>query len=133
MFRSIRSLLGIGGKKQLVRPTSRFFKNVRVNMEALEDQKPVVKFLKPGRDVPATNLEEIFTEVRAEDDYGVNTLEIYYSVNGKSEKKIQVILSVSSNPKPAKRPLNTERQNDLISGLGFRPRLRQASGGRRIS
>jgi len=47
------------------------------NMEALEDQKPVVKFSKPGRDVPATNLEEIFTEVRAEDDFGVNTLEIY--------------------------------------------------------
>ena len=59
-------------------------------MEALEDQKPVIKFTKPGRDVPATNLEEVFTEVRAEDDFGVNTLDIYYSVNGKAEKKIEV-------------------------------------------
>ena len=60
------------------------------NMEALEDQKPIIKFTKPGRDVPATNLEEVLTEVRAEDDFGVSTLDIYYSVNGKAEKKIEV-------------------------------------------
>jgi hypothetical protein len=68
-------------------------------MEALEDQKPVIKFSKPGRDVPATNLEEVFTEVRAEDDFGVNTLDIYYSVNGKAEKKIEVFKNSAEAPR----------------------------------
>ncbi|HLQ77158.1 MAG TPA: hypothetical protein VK210_07370, partial [Terriglobia bacterium] len=69
------------------------------NMEALEDQKPTIKFTKPGRDVPATNLEEVFVEVRAEDDFGLNNLDIYYSVNGKSEKKIEIFKNSAVAPK----------------------------------
>ena len=44
-------------------------------MEATEDQKPVVHFVKPGRDYRATNLEEVFTEAKADDDFGVASLE----------------------------------------------------------
>jgi len=59
-------------------------------MEALDDQKPIIEFTKPGRDYPATNLEEVFTELRAEDDFGVNALDLYYSVNGGEEKKVEL-------------------------------------------
>ena len=54
----------------------------------LEDEPPTVTFEKPGRDVKATNIEEIFTQAKAEDDYGVASLELIYSVNGGEEKKI---------------------------------------------
>src|SRR6185369_1955434 len=78
-------------KVELTDSSRQTYKGLEVyNMEALEDQKPIIKFTKPGRDMPATNLEEVFTEVRAEDDFGVSSLDIYYSVNGKAEKKIEV-------------------------------------------
>src|SRR5581483_10356332 len=33
------------------------------SIEALDDQKPLVEFTKPGRDTKATNVEEVFTEL----------------------------------------------------------------------
>ncbi|HZS07187.1 MAG TPA: DUF4175 family protein [Blastocatellia bacterium] len=56
----------------------------------LEDQPPTVSFEKPGRDTRATSIEEIFTQAKAEDDYGVSSLELYYSVNGGEEKKVDL-------------------------------------------
>src|SRR6185436_19246581 len=44
----------------------------------------------PGRDMKVTNIQEVFTQVRAEDDYGVSSIELYYSVNGGEEKKVQL-------------------------------------------
>src|SRR5262249_52982231 len=43
-------------------------------MEALDDQKPILEFTKPGRDYKATSVEEVYTELKAEDDFGVNNL-----------------------------------------------------------
>ncbi|MEJ7709587.1 MAG: DUF4175 family protein [Pyrinomonadaceae bacterium] len=57
---------------------------------ALEDQAPTVSFDKPGRDMRATNLEEVFTQVKAEDDYGVSSVELFFSVNGQAEKKVNL-------------------------------------------
>ncbi len=56
----------------------------------LEDNPPVVTLDKPGRDMKVTSIQEIFTQARAEDDYGVVALEFYYSVNGGEEKKVQL-------------------------------------------
>ncbi len=56
----------------------------------LEDQPPTVSFEKPGRDTRATSIEEVFTQAKAEDDYGVTSLELYFSVNGGEEKKIDL-------------------------------------------
>src|SRR5207245_2364474 len=63
------------------------------SMEALDDQKPIVEFTKPGRDTKATKVEEVFTELRAEDDFGVRQLELYYSVNGGAEQKVDLFAS----------------------------------------
>jgi hypothetical protein len=57
-------------------------------IDVLTDQPPVISFSEPGRDIQATNVEEVFTEVGAQDDYGVRNLELVYSVNGGAEQTI---------------------------------------------
>jgi len=57
-------------------------------IDVLADQPPTVTFLKPGRDAKVTSIEEVFTEMRAEDDYGVGRAELVYSVNGGPEKSV---------------------------------------------
>ena len=56
----------------------------------LADRPPVVTFEKPGRDARATSVEEIFTLAKAEDDYGVTSLDLHFSINGGEEKKIDL-------------------------------------------
>ncbi len=68
-------------------------------MEALDDQKPLVQFTEPGRDYRASTVEEIFTELEAEDDLGIETLEIYFSVNGGDEEIIDLFANNSTAPK----------------------------------
>ncbi|HZB44173.1 MAG TPA: DUF4175 family protein, partial [Pyrinomonadaceae bacterium] len=60
------------------------------DVTVLEDLPPTITFERPGRDTKATNLEEIFTQARAEDDYGVAAIEMYFSVNGGEEKKVDL-------------------------------------------
>ena len=54
----------------------------KYSIDVLADQPPTVSFTKPGRDTSASPIEEVFLEAKAEDDYGVKTLELVYSVNG---------------------------------------------------
>ncbi len=54
----------------------------------LADAPPSVVIDKPGRDMKVTNIQEVFTEASAEDDYGVTVIEFYYQVNGGDEKRI---------------------------------------------
>lgn len=56
----------------------------------LEDEAPIVSFEKPGRDMRATSLEEVFTQVKAEDDFGVSSIEMYFSVNGQAERRVDL-------------------------------------------
>ncbi len=58
------------------------------DITVLEDEPPTVTFDKPGRDTKATSIEEIFTSAKAEDDYGVASMELVFSVNGGEEKKV---------------------------------------------
>jgi hypothetical protein len=55
-------------------------------IDPIVDQPPTLTIAKPGRDVRVTSLEEVVTEVRAQDDYGVRRLELVYSVNGGDER-----------------------------------------------
>ncbi|HKJ02261.1 MAG TPA: DUF4175 family protein, partial [Longimicrobiales bacterium] len=54
-------------------------------IDLLTDQEPSIRFTKPGRDAPASPIEEVYLELRADDDYGVGDLRIVYSVNGGPE------------------------------------------------
>src|SRR5215207_5211682 len=60
------------------------------DVSVLTDQPPVISFDKPGRDKKATNLEEVFTQARAEDDYGVISMDLHFSVNGGEEKRVNL-------------------------------------------
>src|ERR1035437_9524916 len=57
-------------------------------IDALPDRPPTVSFVKPGRDLKVLSVDEVFTEARATDDYGVAKLELVYSVNGAAEKSV---------------------------------------------
>jgi hypothetical protein len=60
------------------------------DISVLADQPPTISFEKPGRDKKASNLEEVFTQARAEDDYGVVSMDLHFSVNGGEEKKVNL-------------------------------------------
>ncbi|HVF24234.1 MAG TPA: DUF4175 family protein, partial [Pyrinomonadaceae bacterium] len=60
------------------------------DISVLTDQPPVISFDKPGRDKKATNLEEVFTQARAEDDFGVVSMDLHFSVNGGAEKTVNL-------------------------------------------
>lgn len=54
----------------------------------LSDDPPQISFRKPGRDVPASPIEEVFLEARAFDDYGVRNVMLVSSVNGGPEDTV---------------------------------------------
>jgi len=62
----------------------------------LEDRPPEVRILKPAADRTVTRLEEVDVEVQAEDDYGVDRLELVYSVRGSSEKVVPLAIPKQS-------------------------------------
>jgi hypothetical protein len=51
-------------------------------IQVTPDLKPVVKVVKPGRDWRASNIEEVTVRVEANDDFGLDRVELRYSVNG---------------------------------------------------
>jgi len=54
-------------------------------IEVVQDLPPRVSFDRPGRDTQATPIEEVFTQVKAEDDFGVAKMDLVYSLNGGPE------------------------------------------------
>jgi hypothetical protein len=69
-------------------------------IEVLHDQPPLVKFDRPGRDTDVTAVEELFTEVSAEDDYGLDRVELVWSLNGGEEQRIDLAGAASADPTP---------------------------------
>ena len=59
-------------------------------IDMLDDGAPSVSITKPGGDRKVSSLEEVFIEARAEDDFGVQRLELVYSVNGGEQKKVSL-------------------------------------------
>jgi hypothetical protein len=54
----------------------------------LADAPPSVVIDKPGRDMKVTNIQEVFTQAKAEDDFGVSSIEFFYTVNGGEEQRV---------------------------------------------
>jgi cytochrome c biogenesis protein CcdA len=57
-------------------------------IRVLPDLDPSVRFTRPGRDTPASPIEEVYLEVRADDDYGVGDVRLVFSVNGGPEDTV---------------------------------------------
>ena len=59
-------------------------------IDLLSDQSPSITVTKPGRDQPVSPIEEVFFEVRADDDYGIDRVLLMYSVNGGPTDSVEV-------------------------------------------
>ena len=57
-------------------------------IDVLTDQPPSAMFIRPGRDTTASAIEEVFVEARADDDFGLYSLDVVYSVNGGPEESV---------------------------------------------
>jgi hypothetical protein len=60
-------------------------------IEAKKDDAPSVRILRPGRDPHVSPIEEVPVTVDASDDFGVEDLELHYSVNGGAEQAVPLL------------------------------------------
>ena len=59
-------------------------------IDVLTDQPPAAMFIRPGRDTTASAIEEVFVEARADDDFGLHSLDLVWSVNGGPEESVSL-------------------------------------------
>jgi hypothetical protein len=59
-------------------------------IEARPERAPEVKLTRPGRDAKVSPIEEVVVEAEAADDYGLQALEITYSVNGGEPRALRL-------------------------------------------
>jgi hypothetical protein len=59
-------------------------------IDVLDDQRPTVRIVSPGRDTDATPVQEFAVRVAADDDYAVRQLELVYAVNGGAEQSVRL-------------------------------------------
>ncbi|MFQ5772111.1 MAG: DUF4175 family protein, partial [bacterium] len=64
-------------------------------VHALPDQPPVLSIEKPGRDIKATMVEEVPIKIQVDDDYGVSSLKLFYTLNGGQEEAINLQIKKS--------------------------------------
>jgi hypothetical protein len=64
--------------------------DVEYFIRILEDRPPDVRVLKPASDRSVTRLEEVEIDAQAEDDYGIDRLDLVYSIRGEAEKTISL-------------------------------------------
>jgi hypothetical protein len=62
-------------------------------IEAKKDEPPSIRILRPGRDPHVSPIEEVPVTVDAADDFGVQGLELHYSVNGGAEQVVPLLKS----------------------------------------
>ncbi|MGH9665309.1 MAG: hypothetical protein ACRD9L_12880, partial [Bryobacteraceae bacterium] len=60
-------------------------------IEARKDSAPIVHITRPGRDAKVNPISEVTLAADAEDDFGLNGLELHYSVNGGEEKTVSLL------------------------------------------
>src|SRR4051812_17550235 len=84
-------------------------------IDVIDDQAPAVHFTKPGRDTQATPVEEVFLEARADDDYGVKSLQLFYTINGGTQKSVNLF----SGGKPL--PEVSAGHTIYLEELGLKP------------
>lgn len=65
-------------------------------IDVLTDQSPSVMFHDPGRDTTASAIEEMYVEARADDDFGLRSLDLVYSVNGGDERTVNLYSGLTS-------------------------------------
>ena len=69
----------------LVDPDGLTSESVEYFVRVMDDRPPDVRILRPGGDEGITPLQEVPIEVRAEDDFGIEKMDLVYSVGGGAE------------------------------------------------
>ncbi len=77
-------------------------------IEAKKDEPPSVKIAKPGRDLHVSPIEELPITVSASDDFGVQGMDLHYSVNGGAEQVVSVLKSKGAKETEGKMTLSFE-------------------------
>ena len=71
--------------------------NVRITqdyfIEAKVDDPPTVKITHPGADAKVSPIEEVTITVQGSDDFGLQAMDLHYSVNGQAEKVVPLLNS----------------------------------------
>ncbi|MBV9443052.1 MAG: hypothetical protein JO217_10185, partial [Acidobacteriaceae bacterium] len=60
-------------------------------IEAKKDEPPTVKIVNPGRDPHVSIIEEVPVTISATDDFGINGLDLHYTVNGGPEQVVPLL------------------------------------------
>ena len=80
----------------------------------VDDRPPDVHIVKPASDRQVTPLEEVDIEAQADDDYGLDRVELVYAVRGDTEKVVPLAI-------PARATAATVRHTIYLEDLGVRP------------
>ena len=83
-------------------------------IRTLDDRPPDVHVVKPATDRQVTPLEEVDIEARADDDYGLERVELVYAVRGEAEKAVALEI-------PKRATGATVRHTLYLEDLGVRP------------
>ena len=98
----------------------------------VEDRPPEVHIVKPAGDRSVTRLEEVDIEARAEDDYGIERVELVYAIRGQSERVVPLGGAGRSASVTVRHSLHLEdldvRPGDFVS---YYVRARDVTRGRR--
>ncbi len=80
----------------------------------LDDRPPDVHIVKPASDRSVTPLEEVDVEAQADDDYGLDRVELVYAVRGQVEKAVPLDV-------PKRATSATVRHTMYLEELGVKP------------
>jgi hypothetical protein len=83
-------------------------------IRTLEDRAPDVRVLKPATDRGVTKLEEVDIEAQAEDDYGIDRMDLVYAVRGGAEHVVPFDI-------PRRSPLVNGRHTLYLEDLNVQP------------
>ena len=97
-------------------------------IDMLEDGSPSVSITKPGRDAKVSSLEEVFIEARAEDDFGVQRLDLVYSVNGGEQKTVSLRRGKSSSSQSLTCSTRSPRRTSVPDPLWVNSSLANSDG-----
>ena len=103
-------------------------------IRTLEDRPPDVRIVRPAGDKQVTPIEEVAVEARADDDFGVATFDLVYSVRGGDEKAVPFTRDGSGMTVNGKRTVYLEdldvQPGDFVT---YYARARDVSRGKRAT
>src|SRR5262249_28135382 len=77
-------------------------------IEAKLDEPPTVKISHPGADARVSPIEELVVKVEGSDDFGLQALDLHYSVNGGTEKTIPLLANKGAANAEGRYQINLE-------------------------